>query len=100
MRALTWEHYCKYLYVLLREELWVDGSLEFENTLDRGEGVVTLSTEGFPDMRGNRPYYVLLLYPTTCLTTEVKVNLIRSSRKLLRTILFVEFARLDTGSLD
>jgi hypothetical protein len=62
--------------------------------------VVTLSPEGFPDMRGNRPYYVLLLYPSTCHTSEVKVNLIRSSRKLLRTILFVEFARLDTGSID
>jgi len=49
MRALKWSHYCKCHYVLLGGELWVDGSLDFEHRVVRGQGVVT-SSKGFSDM--------------------------------------------------
>jgi hypothetical protein len=49
MRARTWSYHCKCQYVLLVEELWMGGSLEFEHRIVRGQNVVT-SPKGFSDM--------------------------------------------------
>jgi hypothetical protein len=65
MRALTWEHYCKYQYVLPKEELWVDVSLEFLKTQKTGEKGWSLHLKAFL-IRGETGcitsfYYILAL---------------------------------------